>query len=42
MSMSKKRKRELVVAAIEGLLGFLLVVAVVLVASLLLKWAGVL
>ena len=42
MSMSRKRRRELIVAAIEGLIGFALVVAVILVATVLLKWAGVL
>ena len=42
MSLSRKRKREIIVAAIEGVIGFLLVVAVILAASLLLKWTGVL
>ena len=42
MSLSRKRKREIIVACIEGLIGFLIVVAVILAATVLLKWAGVL
>ena len=42
MSMNKKRRRELIVQGIELILGFMLVAGTIFIASLLLKWAGVL